>query len=287
MSRDVARLGGGKAASRAARSSLSRVTSIGRDVGAHVVGVGGLRDRDDAGLAQHPGKRDGRRIAAVLVGDLLQWRLAQQRALAQRRVGHDHDLGLLALGQELPLDAARAQVIEHLVGGAVAAAGHAGELGHVAGVEVADAPVADLAVLAEGLEGLDRLGQRVGAAPVQEVEVEAVGLEALEAALAGGDGALARGVVGIDLADEVDVVAQGAHGVADDLLGLALAVHLGGVDEAQAELEAELHRLELGGPLGGALAHAPGAETQHRHLLTTLQRHRAHRQLLLPPLRPL
>ena len=56
--------------------------------------------------------------------------------------------------------------------------GTPGQLVHVAGIEVAHAPVADLAVLLESLERLHRLGQRVRAAPVQQVEVEPVGLQA-------------------------------------------------------------------------------------------------------------
>ena len=114
------------------------------------------------------------------------------------------------------------------------------------------------------------------AAPVQEIEIEPVGLEPLQAALAGDDGAFARSVVGVDLADEIDLVAQAPHGLADDLLGLALAVHLGRVDQPDAELEPQLEGLQLGPPFRLALAHAPGTEAQHRHFLARRERHAPH-----------
>jgi hypothetical protein len=58
-----------------------------------------------------------------------------------------------------------------------------------------DAPAADLAGLAQALEGLDRLFQRVLAAPVQQVEVQVIAAQALQAALAGRRNARAAGVV--------------------------------------------------------------------------------------------
>ena len=42
------------------------------------------------------------------------------------------------------------------------------------------------------------------------------------------------------------------------------------------ELEAEPDRRHLGRPLRPALAHAPGAEPQHRHLVTRFERHLLH-----------
>jgi len=59
----------------------------------------------------------------------------------------------------------------------IAAVGHAGQFVQVVGVEVADPPIPDLAGLLQGLEGFDRLGQRMRAAPVQEIEVNSVGPE--------------------------------------------------------------------------------------------------------------
>jgi hypothetical protein len=87
----------------------------------------------------------------------------------------------------------------------------------------------------------------------------------LEAALTGGDGAGARGVVRIDLAHDVGPRSEARDCLADDFLGAALAVHLGGVDHRAAELEAILQRVELFTAPPGAFAHAPGAEAEDRH----------------------
>ena len=100
---------------------------------------------------------------------------------------------------------------------------------------------------------------------------------------------LARGIVRIDLADEIDLVAPAGDGLGHDLLGAALAVHLGGVDQVQAEIEAELQRLGLGGPIRAALAHVPRAEPEHRHAFTVLELDLFAwlHQLLTPPTRAL
>ena len=158
-------------------------------------------------------------------------------------------LCLAQSGEQVPFDAAAAQMIEHLVGNAVGAVGNAAQLGHVLGVEIGHAPVAELAIGLELLEGGDRLGQRMRAAPVQQVEIDAVRLETLQAALAGGDGACARGVVRIDLADEEDLIAPARHGVGHDLLRPALAIHLGGIDEVRPRSRPSLQRPGLGGAI--------------------------------------
>ena len=80
------------------------------------------------------------------------------------------------------------------------------------------------------MERLEGLLEPRTAAPVQQVEVDALDAQALEAALAGGDRAGARGIVRIDLADDEGLVAPAGDRLADDLLGAAVAVHLGGVD---------------------------------------------------------
>jgi len=65
---------------------------------------------------------------------------------------------------------------------------------------------------------------------MQEIEIDAVGLEPPETALARGDGAGPRRVLGLDLADDEAVVAPPFDCLGDDLLGTALAIELGGVD---------------------------------------------------------
>ena len=143
--------------------------------------------------------------------------------------------------------------------------GKRGRFLHVVGVEIADAIVEDFSGLLERGERFERLRQRLAAAPVQQIDVEAVGLEPLEAALAGRDGAAPRGVVRIDLADQAYFVAPARDRLGDDLLGAAFAVHLGGVDQRDAEIEPELQRGDLGVERAALLAHAPGALAEHRH----------------------
>src|SRR6185369_3782224 len=96
---------------------------------------------------------------------------------------------------EVGLDAPPREIVEHLVGGDGVAAGKRGKLLHVVNVEIAHAPRLDQAVAQKGLKSSQRLSQRVSPAPVQEIEIEAVGVEPLQAPLAGGDGAGARGIL--------------------------------------------------------------------------------------------
>ena len=114
------------------------------------------------------------------------------------------------------------------------------------------------------VEGGDGLGERMRAAPVQEVAVEPVGAQPRQRALAGGDGAGARGVVGQHLGDEEHLVAAAGDGLADDALGGAAAVHLGGVDVVHAEIEAAAQRRDGGAAV--AVFDVPGALADHRHV---------------------
>src|SRR5262245_43332267 len=116
--------------------------------------------------------------------------------------------------------------------------------------------------------------------PVQEIEIKAIGLEPLQAALAGRQSALARGIVGIDLAHEVDAIAQATHRLPDDLLGHALAVHFGRVDQSNPKLKSQLERRHLRRPVRSALSHPPRAKPKYRNLHTVLGRHRPHLHLL-------
>src|SRR5262245_55311918 len=77
--------------------------------------------------------------------------------------------------------------------------------------------------------------------------------------------------MGIDLADDEEVVALAGNGCGERLLGAAVAVHLGGIDQRDAEIETELDRRDFRNSLRLALAHAPGAEPQHRHLVAALE----------------
>ena len=131
---------------------------------------------------------------------------------------------------------------------------------HLLDVEVAHAGKARLARCAE----LDHrshgvLDRVLAAPPVQEVEVDVIGAEALERALAGGECALVGRVRGKDLGGDEDAVALARHGFGDDLLGLAVGVHLGRVDVGQAELDAEPERRDLVLLEAPVLTHVPGA----------------------------
>ncbi|MDT4852182.1 hypothetical protein FQZ97_864050 [compost metagenome] len=104
------------------------------------------------------------------------------------------------------------------------------------------------------------------AAPMQQIKVEVVGAQALEAALAGQSGARAAGVPGIDLADQEHLLPKPGDGLAHYLLGAAFGVHLGGVDQFQAQFQALAQGRDFALALAAALAHVPGALANGRHL---------------------
>ena len=62
-------------------------------------------------------------------------------------------------------------------------------------------------------------------------------------------------------------------GLAPRLLGLALAIHLGGVDERHTELDTEAQRGDLLAPAPAVAGHLPGALSKRRALLATRQLH--------------
>ena len=187
-----------------------------------------------------------------------QRRLAQQPpALAHGRIGHHRHPVLRAEGQQVEFHPAMLQAVEHLVRRTVRQRG--AEFLEVVHIAVGHAPVADLARAPQRLEGFHGLRQGHRPAPVQQIEVDGLDPHPLQAALAGGDGTAARCVVRIDLGDDEHAVPSPGDGIADHLLGAAFGVHLGGVDQRHAEVEAEPQRLRLGRPVAGALAHLPGA----------------------------
>src|SRR3984893_6244630 len=131
--------------------------------------------------------------------------------------------------------------------------------------------MADLAVALETLEAFQGLGERDRAAPMQQIEVDPVGGEPFEAALAGGDHTGARGIVGVDFADNEQLIAHALGGTGDDLLSAPAAVHLGSVDQGHAETDPEPQRRRFLGGAAPVLAHVPGSLTERRHLLATAQ----------------
>ena len=110
---------------------------------------------------------------------------------------------------------------------------------------------ADLALAHEVAHGAERLvdvGQRVDS--VDLVQVDVVGAEAAQRVFTGADDprpgrapavehVVAHGVM--QLRRDDDLVATVADPGADDLLGLAVAVHVGSVDEVDAGFERTMH----------------------------------------------
>ena len=91
-------------------------------------------------------------------------------------------------------------------------------------------------------------------------------LEPPQAARAGRLHAGAGGVVRIDLADQENAVALALDRLGDDFLGPAFGVHLGGVDQRHAEIDAEAQGIGLPLRVRGAFAHVPGALAESRDL---------------------
>ena len=144
-------------------------------------------------------------------------------------------------------------------------AGDGHGLVEVVGVEIADAPGADLAGRCRARR-TRRWSRRADARRASAAGSSRAGRCARRAqrALAGGDGAGARGVVRQHLGDEEHLVAAAGDGLADDALGGAVAVHLGGVDVVHAEIEAAAQRRD--GRAAVAVFDVPGALADHRHV---------------------
>ena len=243
----------------------------------HVLRRPGLRDRADAPVPHDPRQCDLCRRHAVAGGDALQRRVAEEPALLDRRVGHDRQLAALAPRQEVELDSPAREVVEDLIGRHRVAARQGDELDQVGRVEVADAPVADQPGALQLAERPDVVRQRHRAAPVQEVEVEVVRVQPLQARHAGGERPVERRVLGEDLADEEDVVAAPGDRPADEPFAGAGAVHLGGVDEGHAQVEAGPQRSDLDVGRMAAVAEMPRTHAEDGDRLFRREVDRAHR----------
>ena len=101
---------------------------------------------------------------------------------------------------------------------------------------------------------------------MQQIEVDAVGLEPLQAALAGGDGAGARGILRQHLADDEALVAPPLDGLGDDpprrspspyISAVSISVMPRSSPSLSAAISSSRRR--------AALAHAPGALAELRH----------------------
>src|SRR5271166_5412243 len=68
--------------------------------------------------------------------------------------------------------------------------------------------------------------------------------------------------MGKDLADQKDVVSASLDRLPDKLLGAAVRIHLGSVNQSHAEIDAEAQRRDLLVSSAGVLGHVPSALTE-------------------------
>ncbi len=103
---------------------------------------------------------------------------------------------------------------------------------------------------------------------MQEIEVKPVGIQTTQATLAGGNSGLAGRILRIDLAHQKDLIASAVERLGNELLGLALAIHLGCIDEGEAEVETEPQGGDLFCSGCRMLPQVPSALAESRHALT-------------------
>ena len=118
------------------------------------------------------------------------------------------------------------------------------------------------------------LGQRRMAAPVQQVQINAIHPQALTALLESTQHALAAGVHGQHLADQKRLRLQRRpvpQGIANQLLGQAVAIHLGRVYHGHALLQPGQQGGLLILPAASSLAQMPAAHAQICMLLQKRQ----------------
>ena len=111
--------------------------------------------------ARQKSQRDLARRCAVRIGDRLQHlaALAARRRkiiMTERRIGDDGDAMSLAPRDHRMLDRALLQMIEHLIAGDLALARDREQFVEIVGIEIADAPGADLAGGDQLVERRDR-----------------------------------------------------------------------------------------------------------------------------------
>ena len=107
-----------------------------------------------------------------------------------------------------------------------------------------------------------------GAKATYSIEAMMGDTKALQAALAGGRHTCAAGMVGIDLADQEHALAPPSDRFTNQLLGSPFAVHLGGIDQRHAQIDAALKRGDFFSARRALLADHPGAHAQRGHLLS-------------------
>src|SRR5437868_3920885 len=107
---------------------------------------------------------------------------------------------------------------------------------------------------------------------MEEVEVDLLDAQTAEAPIARRGHALACGVLGIELRHHEYLIAASLDRLADNPLRASVGVHLGGVDEPHAELDAGAQSGDLVLSLALAFAHPPCALPEDGHGVSARKR---------------
>ena len=199
---------------------------------------------------------------------------AGQFPLMQGRVGDNRNVVFPAVGYDIPLGAAAAQVVQNLVG-------HDGVIGQrrlrrrqIGDGKVADADLRHQAVVGQTGHGPHSFGDgngRVG--PVDLVEVNAVDGQQSQAAVGGAAHGVVAQVAAQHFGGDENLRADAGDGGAHGVLG---AVHFGGVNKVGAQGDAPAQGFRPAGV-------APGAEADFgRRYAGCAQRFAFHSVDILP-----
>ena len=217
---------------------------------------------------QHKSEQDLHWRQAKLLRRLQHGGMRQQlppetAALCQRAVGHcDHMVAGLP-GEQIIFNTPAAQMIQHLIDGAVIAVITGKQFLHIPGVKIGDAPAEDFALADQILHAADGLLQRNAAPPMEQVEIQMVCAHAAQRVLTGEENVLMSGIVGIDFRNKEQIVPSALlQHAADQRLRLTGAIHFGCVDKTDARVNTG----QQGGLLfdngTASLPKEPGAQPQ-------------------------
>jgi len=125
-------------------------------VGPNVLDAPRFRDRAYTGACEHPSKRDLNRRQLASTRNLIERRPLRQAHMIDWAVGHRRHLVRAHSRQQVELGSAPGDVVEDLIRRAREAPGSP-ERRHIVQVEVADAPMPNLALATQRLEAFHRL----------------------------------------------------------------------------------------------------------------------------------
>src|SRR6266568_8555435 len=101
---------------------------------------------------------------------------------------------------------------------------------------------------------------------MQEVQVDTIDSKPAETLLACLNCSASRRIVGIDLADQKDLVTPPANRLSDQFLGSSLAVHFRSIDERHPQFDSALQRRDFLRTPPRAVADVPRPQTKSRNL---------------------